>query len=210
EADRGANAFVLPWYDLTTQAVAASGLPEQASQERIWAVAWLAAARATSAHNDPRFANAALSTALHDTLVALVPATSAADDSQLEASLGAIPDGIEKERGIAAGHYEAATTLVERAGDGLATASVDRAWTPPTAAPGVYQLTGGPAVRAGLPDAKPFILATKDQFDPGPPPTLTSPRYPADLAEVHTLGGLATTQRTPQQTDVARFWARSS
>src|SRR5439155_1173218 len=86
----------------------------------------------------------------------------------------------------------------------------DRIWTPPTAGPGVYQLTGGPAVRAGLPDAKPFILATKDQFDPGPPPTLTSPRYLADLAEVHTLGGLASTQRTPQQTDVARFWAQSS
>jgi membrane-associated phospholipid phosphatase len=210
EADRGANASVLPWYDLTAQAVAASALPEQASQERIWAVSWLAAARATSAHNDPRFANAALSTALHDTLVALAPATSAADDSQLEASLGAIPDGIDKERGIAAGHDEAATTLAERAGDGLDTASVDRAWTPPAPAPGVYQLTGGPAVRAGLPDAKPFIVTNKDQFDPGPPPGLASPRYQGDLAEVHTLGGLASTQRTPQQTDIARFWAQSS
>jgi hypothetical protein len=210
EADRGANASVLQWYDLTAQAVSVSGLAEQVSQERIWAVAWLAAARAASAHHDPRFADAALATALHDTLVALVPATSAADDAQLEISLDAIRNSSAKERGIAAGHLEAAATLAERAGDGLDTASVDRAWIPPTAAPGVYQLTGGPAVRAGLPDAKPFILATKDQFDPGPPPTLTSPRYLAGLAEVHALGGLTSTQRTPQQTDVARFWAQSS
>ena len=210
EADRGTNASVLQWYDLTAQAVSASGLPEQVSQERIWAVAWLAAARATSVHDDPRFADAALATALHDTLVALVPATSAADDSQLDASLDAIPNGSQKERGIAAGHDEAVATLAERAGDGLDTASVDRAWTPPAPAPGVYQLTGGPAVRAGLADAKPFILTSKDQFDPGPPPSLTSAQYLADLAEVHALGGLTSTQRTPQQTDVARFWAQSS
>ena len=210
EADRTANDSVLQWYDLTAQAVAASGLPEQASQERIWAVAWLAAARATSAHTDPRYADAALATALHDTLVALVPATSTADDAQLDASLDAIPNSGEKKRGVAAGQEQAAATLAERAGDGLDTASVDRAWTPPAPAPGVYQLTGGPAVRAGLPDAKPFILTSNDQFDPGPPPPLSSQRYLGDLAEVHRLGGVTSTERTQQQTDVARFWAQSS
>jgi hypothetical protein len=210
EADGADNASILQWYDLTTQAVAAAGLPEQATQERIWAIAWLAAARAAAGHDDPRFADAAVATAVHDALAALVPATAAADDAQLTASLGASPDSREKERGIAAGHAQAAATLAERTGDGLDTASVDRAWTPPGAAPGVYQLTGGPAVRAGLPDAKRFILTSKDRFDPGPPPSLSSPLYLGDLAEVHTLGGSSSTVRTPQQTAVARFWAQSS
>lgn len=170
QADRGnSDTLVLQWHNLTTQAVAASGLPEQVSQERVWAVAWLAAARATSGREDPRFVDAALSTALHDTLVSLVPATAASDDAQLAAALDAIPDGRQKDEGIAAGRAEAAAILAERAGDGLDTASVNRPWTPPSAAPGVYQLTGGPAVRAGLADARPFILADKDQFDPGPP-----------------------------------------
>lgn len=205
-----AQQNLLHWYDLTAQAVVAAAVPEQVTQERIWAVSWLAAARAAAANDDPRYDGAALATAVHDTLTSLVPAISTQADDALATSLAAIPDGRQKDRGIAAGHAEAATVLAQRANDGLDTASVDRAWTPPAAAPGVYQLTGGPAVRAGLPDAKPFISSDKNQFDPGPPPALDSQRYLTDLAEVHTLGGANSTQRTVLQTDVAKFWAQSS
>ncbi|MCW2964487.1 MAG: hypothetical protein JWO17_1739 [Actinomycetia bacterium] len=211
QAHRGeATANVLQWYDLTTQSVAAAALPEQVSQERIWAVAWLAAARATHPDQGPQYSDAAFASALHDTLVSLVPAKASELDAQLAASLAAIPDGRQKDRGVAAGQAEAQRVLAERAGDGLDTASVDRAWAAPPAAPGVYQLTGGPAVRAGLADAKPFLLRSKDQFDPGPPPSLTSSRYLDALAEVHAVGGAASTTRTPAQTDTARFWAQSS
>ncbi|MDX6424735.1 MAG: hypothetical protein QOD52_140, partial [Gaiellaceae bacterium] len=116
----------------------------------------------------------------------------------------------QKDSGVAAGRAEAQRVLAERAGDGLDTTSVDRAWTAPAAAPGVYQLTGGSAVRAGLADAKPFLLRSKDQFDPGPPPSLTSSRYLDALAEVHAFGGAASATRTTAKTDVARFWAQSS
>ena len=206
----GSTANVLQWYDLTTQSVAAAGLPEQVSQERIWAVAWLAAARATKPGHNPQYSDAAFAAALHDTLVALVPAKAAELDAQLASSLAAVPAGREKDAGIAAGETEARRVLAERAGDGLDTASVDRAWNPPPAAPGVYQLTGGPAVRAGLPDAKPFLLSSKDQFDPGAPPPLTSSRYLDALAEVHSLGGATSSTRTAAQTDTARFWAQAS
>jgi hypothetical protein len=202
--------ILLNWYDLTAQAVTAAAVPEQSTQEHIWAVAWLAAARATAANDDPRYADAALVTALHDTLASLVPADAARLDSELANSLAQIPDGKQKQRGIDAGHAQAAATLAERAGDGFDTASVDRPWTPPPAAPGVYQLTGGPAVRAGLPDATPFVIKDKNQFDPGLPPALDSARYLTDLAEVHALGSVNSTERTPEQTDVARFWAQSS
>jgi hypothetical protein len=211
QADRGsAKDELLRWYDLTAKAVGSAGVPEQVTQERIWAVSWLAAARATAANDDARYVDSALAVALHDTLVQLVPAISAEADAALAESLASVPEGRQKERGIAAGRAEAAAVLAERAGDGLDTESVDRAWTPPPAAPGVYQLTGGPAVRAGLPDAKPFLLTSRDQFDPGPPPSLDSERYRAALAEVHALGGADSSLRTAQQTDVARFWAQSS
>jgi hypothetical protein len=211
QAHRGeSTANVLQWYDLTAQSVAAAGLPEQVSQERIWAVAWLAAARATQADQGLQYRDAAFASALHDTLVSLVPVEASEVDAQLAASLAAIPAGRQKDRGVAAGQAEAQRALAERASDGLDTASVDRAWTAPVAAPGVYQLTGGPAVRAGLADAKPFLLRSKDQFDPGPPPSLTSSRYLDSLAEVHALGGAASAARTAAQTDTARFWAQSS
>jgi hypothetical protein len=206
----GSTADVLQWYDLTAQSVAAAALPEQVSQERIWAVAWLAAARATKPGHNPQYRDAAFASALHDTLVALVPAKTSELDAQLASSLASIPDGREQDDGVAAGKAEAQHVLAERAGDGLDTASVDRAWSAPAAAPGVYQLTGGPAVRAGLPDARPFLLESKDQFDPGPPPSLTSSRYLDALAEVHSLGGATSSTRTEAQTDTARFWAQSS
>jgi membrane-associated phospholipid phosphatase len=212
QADRGeSTANVLQWYDLTTQSVAAAALPEQVSQERIWAVAWLAAARATQPPNQGlEYRDAAFASALHDTLVSLVPPKASELDAQLAVSLAAIPDGRQKDLGVASGQAEAQRVLAERAGDGLDTASVDRPWTAPAASPGVYQLTGGPAVRAGLADAKPFLLRSKDQFDPGPPPSLTSSLYLDALAEVHGLGGAASTTRTAAQTDTARFWAQSS
>jgi hypothetical protein len=206
----GSTANVLQWYDLTVQSVAAAALPEQVSQERIWAVAWLAAARATHSGGKSQYDDAAFATALHDTLVSLVPAKTTELDAQLAASLAAIPEGRQKERGIAAGRDEAQRVLAERAGDGLDTASVDRGWTAPAPAPGVYQPTGGTVVRAGLADAKPFLLRPKVSFDPGPPPSLTSARYLDALAEVHSLGGATSTTRTSTQTDVARFWAQSS
>ncbi|HEV7641040.1 MAG TPA: vanadium-dependent haloperoxidase [Gaiellaceae bacterium] len=206
----GSTTDVLQWYDLTTQSVAAAALPEQVSQERVWAVAWLAAARATHAEGGPQYDEAAFASALHDTLVSLVPAKAADLDAQLAASLAAIPDGRQKERGVAAGRTEAQRVLAERAGDGLDTASVNRPWTAPAAAPGVYQPTGPSVVRAGLADAKPFLIRSKDQFDPGPPPPLTSARYLDSLAEVHSLGSATSITRTSAQTDVARFWAQSS
>ena len=213
-ADRGnssSDSLVLSWYDLTAQAVTAAGLPEQASQERIWAVSWLAAARATHAPSDPRYVDAALATALHDTLVSLVP-VGRHPGGRTPASVPCLDPRREREesRGRSGAGRKPSRHSRERANDGLDTASVNRAWTPPAAAPGVYQLTGGPAVRAGLPDAKPFIIASSDDFDPGPPPSLTSQRYLTDLAEIHALGASDSTLRTPAQTDIARFWAQSS
>jgi hypothetical protein len=207
------TALGLQWYDLTRAAVAAAAQPEQVTQNRIWAVSWLAAARVVDEHHAPAFQTAAFATALHDALVALVPAQAPQLDAALAATLATVPDGSAKTHGNATGRHEAAVVLAERSGDGLDTASVNVPWTPPAAAPGVYQLTPptfGPVVRAGIPSARSFLLHANDELRPGPPPRLTSKRYLKALAEIHALGSTTSSTRTPAQTDVANFVAQPS
>lgn len=207
------TALTLQWYDLTKATVTAAAQPEQVTQNRIWAVSWIAAARAVDRQRGPASRTAAFATALHDTLAALVPAQGPQLDAALSATLAGVPDGSAKDAGIATGRQEAAVALVERAGDGLDTASVNIPWTPPAAAPGVYQPTPptfGPVVRAGLPSARPFLLHRNDELRPGPPPSLTSRRYLRALAEVHAYGSASGSARTQAQTDVANFVGQSS
>lgn len=209
-AARAASAPVgLAWHDITNATVTAAAFAEPVTQSRTWAVSWLAAARAIQGSGDPDYGTAAFGQALHDTLVAQVPAQQAQLDASLAATLASVPDGAAKRRGIAAGASEAATIIAERAGDGLDTASVDISFTPPPPAPGVFQPTpplSRPPVRAGQGNARPFLLTANDQFDPGPPPKLNSAGYRLGLQEVKTLGSATSAIRTAAQTDVANFW----
>jgi len=124
------TALGLQWYDLTRAAVAAAALPEQVTQNRVWAVSWIAAARAVEQRRDPAFQTAAFASALHDALVALVPVQAPQLDAALATTLASVPSGAAKTAGIAAGQHAAAQELAARAGDGLDTASVDAPWTP--------------------------------------------------------------------------------
>lgn len=205
--------LALEWFDVTKTTVAAAGWPQPVTQTRAWAVSWLAAARAVQDGSSPHFQRAAFATALHDALLAQVPSQQPQLDSALAASLVEIPDNRQKQRGIAAGEDEASAVLAERAGDGLDTASVEKPFTPPPAAPGVWQPTPptfGPAVRFGQKDGRAFLLASNDQFRPGPPPAIDSPEFLAALAEVRAYGQDTSSVRTPAQTDTANFIAQDS
>lgn len=72
--------------------------------------------------------------------------------------------------------------------------------TPPTT-PGHWLWNGGPIVR-GLLGARPFFLASRDEFRPGPPPTFGSSEYLAALAEVRQISDT----RTPEQLAIAQAW----
>lgn len=207
--DTQQTALVLQWYDVTNQTVTAAAWPEPVTGSRAWSVSWLAAARAVGDSQNPSYDAAALAQALHDALAAQVPSQQSQLDADLASTLASIPDGQAKSAGIAAGQQQAAAELAQRQGDGLDTASLDIPYTPPPAGPGVWQPTPpsfAPAVRAGQGKAKPFLLASADQFDPGPPPSLKSQTYLHDLAEVRSVGELNSSTRSPQQTDVAAFW----
>ena len=207
------QTLALQWFDLTKQTVIAAAYPEPVTQGRAWAVSWLGAARAVADGRTAGFQKAALATALHDALVAQIPSQQPQLDAALSSTLASIPDGRQKIHGIAAGQHEASKVLAERAGDGLDTASVDIPYTPPPAAPGIWQPTPptfGPAVRAGQKDGRAFLLESNDQFRPGPPPALNSAKFLGAIAEIRAVGQNISSTRTPAQTDTALFISQDS
>jgi membrane-associated phospholipid phosphatase len=56
----------------------------------------------------------------------------------------------------------------------------------------------------------PFALTRADQFRPDGPPEVTSAAYAAEFNEVKRLGSASSTERTAEQTEIARFWADGS
>ncbi len=53
----------------------------------------------------------------------------------------------------------------------------------------------------------PWAMKRASQFRPAPPPALSSATYTADYNETKMMGVYADSQRTPDQSDLALFWA---
>jgi hypothetical protein len=144
---------------------------------------------------------AAVAAANRGTLLPLAQSQQATIESTYRAALLAIPDGKPKAEGIALGEKAAAAILALRADDGAAT---HEAYRPGTAA-GVYVPTAVPLVPQ-WPHRKPWIMTSADQFRPGPPPRLTSKEWARDFNEIKTIGSKNSTQRSSEQTAIAKFW----
>ena len=150
--------------------------------------------------------DAAVATAAHSVLAALVPSQKAALDSALAQSLAKISDERSKADGILVGKTAAERMLAWRAKDNFDVKAVDSpgtragVWqrTPPELAPGVLPQMGG---------VTPFTLESVDQFAAKGRPALTSDAFARDLAEIKRLGGRLSTERTADQTAVAVFWS---
>ncbi|WP_188189610.1 vanadium-dependent haloperoxidase [Nonomuraea sp. SYSU D8015] len=197
---------VLEWFDQTNASMAA---PTQITNIRTWVISWVAASRAIGSRKDGVFAEAALASAVHDSLASIVPHRKSELDAALNSTLTRLPDGPAKAGGVQAGRIAAAKVLAERAGDGLDPASVNEPFTPPPAAPGIWQPTPpalNPATQAGQGKGKPFILGRSDRFRPGPPVPLTSARYARDFAETKAYGRADSTVRTAWQTNIALLY----
>jgi hypothetical protein len=89
-----------------------------------------------------------------------------------------------------------------RKNDGI---GAPNAWRPVTAS-GIYIPTTLP-IGFDAATAKPFAMKSPSQFRPGPPPALTSERWALDYNEVRTLGERDRSQRSPEQTSTALFFA---
>jgi len=147
-------------------------------------------------------AEAAAAVAAHDILVALFPSQSTKLDVALDVSLVRVTDPGVRASSTALGQRAAAGILALRASDGW---DAPNLWKPATA-PGVYIPTALP-IGWGWGKVMPWVLERGDQFSPAPPPPLTSAEWARDYNESKSVGGRASTARTPAQTEAALFWA---
>jgi hypothetical protein len=144
---------------------------------------------------------AAVAAATRTALSKLMPAQQAAIDADYQALLASVPDGPAKAAGIALGEQAATAIVALCADDGMVAPDVYR----PHAAAGAYVPTVGPAV-PHWGKRRPWVLTRGDQFRPGPPPRLTSDTWARDYNEIKAIGSKTSTQRTPEQTAIAKFW----
>ena len=150
--------------------------------------------------------DAAVAQAAHDVLVALLPSQAPTLEVALATAMAGIPEQAARD-GAAVGAAAARATLELRADDG---------WnrTPPAfvlpSLPGYWQPTppaNAPAAFTHYPDVVGFIVPSGRRFPMEPPPALTSERYAQDLDETKRLGSVNSTERTADQTQMARLWA---
>jgi hypothetical protein len=130
---------------------------------------------------------------------------SATLDAARAASLAAIPDGPEKDAGLALGDAIAAKLTALRANDGMLQPTPAYV---PGSGPGEYQLTppGFVApINVGAADWVPFAMRYASQFRAAGPPPLKSRRWARDLQEVQMLGAVDSIVRTPDETQIANW-----
>jgi hypothetical protein len=125
-------------------------------------------------------------------------AIQAALDNYLK-GLAAAPEALASGRQL--GTRVAKRILEARAADGATGTDPYR----PHTLPGMYVPTAT-MIGATWPGMRPFVLERADQFRPGPPIALATREWAADYNEVKVLGERNSTQRTPVQTETAKFW----
>ncbi len=144
---------------------------------------------------------AAVAAANRVTMSKLMPSQEASIQGAYNSALAAIADGPAKSAGIAAGEEAAAAVLAARLDDGAAAPEKYK----PHASPGIYVPTATPAAITWS-QRKTWVIHSAAQFRPAAPPALGSATWARDFNEIKAIGGKASTRRTPEQTEIARFW----
>ena len=128
-------------------------------------------------------------------------------------SLAAIPDSAAKSLGIATGEAAAAAMIANRVGDNSAPPPPEL-YVPgrPSRANGSSRQVARLAVECSWTGAlsRRSVSGAWIGSCPDPPPALTSRKYTKDYLEVKTVGGVDSTERPQDRTDVARFYAAAS
>jgi hypothetical protein len=141
--------------------------------------------------------------AAYRTLRYLYPAQAAYLDAQYAASLATIRDGQAKLDGIAVGDEVAALFLTSRVGDGR---GANVPYTPGTGPGAWIPTSAAPPAAVWLSQMRPFAIESPTQFRPEPPPPLDSAEWAAGYNEVKRMGALDSSERTPEQTTLGRFF----
>ena len=150
-------------------------------------------------------AEAAAAIAAHRVLTQLYPAYAADFDGQLATSLAGIPDGEARTLGIKWGMTCGDDMLALRTDDG----SADIVPYVPGKGPGWWIPTPPgfiPALLPNWPTVTPWAMVSGDQFRQAGPPAIASEDYTDAYSQVKALGGVGSTERTADQTEIAYFW----
>jgi hypothetical protein len=153
--------------------------------------------------------DAAVAAASREVLLALLPDQAAFVNEAYNRALAGIVDGPGKNGGIFTGQAAARATLARRQGDGSESGS--QPVYVPKPGPGEYQFTPpfNFAAQPGWGRVKPFIIDLEDHALEGPLP-LSSMQYARDFDYVKEIGRIASRTRTPEQSEIAKFWYEDS
>lgn len=219
EIDRLADAVqdpVLAWNDITLEAIRTAG-SVTAVATRVLAMTSAAIIDSLASIEDSQHllvafdapndipAGAAIAAAAHKVLSYLYPAQAATFDARLAIDLGLYEAGPARDAAVAFGEQVADAVIAIRAGDGW-NASVSY---PGGTDPGQWRPTPPAFASAHQPhwgDVTPWTMESGDQFRPDGPPALDSAQYAIDFEEVKRLGRVDSTERTADQTEIARYW----
>jgi membrane-associated phospholipid phosphatase len=160
-------------------------------------------------------ANAAAIEAAYRVLSTYFPHSAPTLDPARSSSLASIPDGQAKIDGIATGDAAANALIALRANDGSSPAQFK---TPGPPVPGEWQATVSCPMENGIASGiafqwqniTPFGIRSAKEFLLEPPPALASNKYAKAYNEVMTVGSLDSTERPPDRSDVATYYAATS
>jgi len=156
----------------------------------------------------PRTASkeAAATVAAYEVLINLFPESSPAFDRLKRSLLATIRDHPQKTMGMQWGESVAHQILAARAADGW-----NAPFAPPSGTgPGAWVPTPPDYEPYVLPQwgfVAPFTMPTSSYFRPQGPPALNSAKWAADYNEVKAYGAAVGSLRTPDQDQIALFWA---
>jgi hypothetical protein len=145
--------------------------------------------------------DAAIAAASRSVLLHEAPALKDRIEAAYARALEKIAEGDARTRGTGVGERAAADVLTKHSHD-LDSIGPYR----PVTSPGAYVPTTVPTGWS-LGQHRPWFMKSAAQFRPGPPPALTSTLWARDYNEIKAVGSAASTVRTPEQTEIARFWA---
>jgi len=157
----------------------------------------------------PTSVDAAIAAAARGVLVVRVPAQAGTVEAAYATFLSGIPDSREKANGIRLGAAVAGAYIALRADDGFDNVVP---WVQPTPGPGVFEPIpfNSTPVDIKLKQVRPLAFDDPAKFRPDGPNSLTSPAYTRDFNETKALGRVDSTERTPEQTEIARFWTEQA
>jgi VCPO second helical-bundle domain len=157
----------------------------------------------------PTSVDAAVAAAARGVLVARVPGQASVVEDAYATFIAGIPDGMRKTNGIRLGQSVAGAYLALRSDDGFDNVVP---WVQPPPGPGVFEPIpfNSTPVDIKLKQVQPLAFDDNSRFRPDGPNALTSRAYTRDFNEVKRLGRIDSSERTPEQTETARFWTEQA